>query len=249
MPAAVSVSTQPVRVRAAVAAVGWAYFSSISRGDNVRGNELLVAFQTLWNTDRRTIIAGIPDPAAESTFPTALAVDGRYGPNSRLALLGTLAATTRDGSVSLPGSAITSMPASSGGISNWFRTIQSNVPPTNPLWAIDTLAMRTVPNKLYAQTLTTVSALVSSDTWMPAPTSTLPAAPPTGGANTSRAPDGAPNTNPRTDIRDGLTVRSSSGKGLLPLWGWILLGVGGAAALGGLAWAGYRYKKYGKVFR
>lgn len=223
--------TREARTRIALAAMGWSYLAAKARGDELRAVEALKAFQTLFTANRSYVVSGFADRAvAERSLPF-LAVDGRFGQETRNALSGAIFVAdwayfdgTRDYNASYTSQLLDADPAA------FYR---SNASQSAAMGGDDFDALvRGLPvNKVY-QALITEANSVISDT-----------ATPSGGGS---APDGSgtPRVEPRTDITDALDISTRRSRFVMPTWGWWAIGIGLSTAVGIVGWGLWtRYKR------
>ncbi len=142
-------SLREARAALGGAALAWAYMAAVRRGDLVRATTLLTSFQQFYNQHRRAASFGFENRAAAEEFlPQSLRIDGRFGPNTRTAMVGMYTS----GLLIEPAEPDT-MPEQAGAIGNWWwNTMVPMNPQDRPrpgvgefLWDVNQTAMVSDP--------------------------------------------------------------------------------------------------------
>ncbi|UCC74002.1 MAG: hypothetical protein JSV86_05445 [Gemmatimonadota bacterium] len=228
----------------AVGKVGWAYLAAQSRSDWARGSIYLGLFQQLYNTYVNQIAEAGSAAGWPAAPPGRLAVSGAYDTQTRRALiyvLATLLGTRRDA----PHTAVLDrFPDTAGGIAGWFPALDRAVASSSPIRDYDDLFRSTSPSGL----VEAVSNAVFEDVEGGAPATGIPGAQPPlrrGDLVALPSPIQKVVANPGSaaaELIETTDVIRGSAPPLrtLPTWGWVVIAVVGAGAVGAVSYLAIR---------
>jgi hypothetical protein len=128
----VGLPDRTARAALALGAVGYAYMDALARSDWANATPLLGLFQELFNENRSATLIGFASAdqlAASQQIPRSLSIDGRFGPNTRTAMVAAMVSGflpyTADGvpmASPVPPSVADSMPGEAAALGRWFTS-------------------------------------------------------------------------------------------------------------------------------
>lgn len=248
MPTSTSTWTEPQRAVTALAMLAWAYLELLRAGQDDRAAQVLAYFQGLFEARKQDVVS-MYDPAQQAGVARILSPTvqgtGYLDDPTRAALVASLVTGWAHVEAPAASSTVTTFPADPALAAGWYSDRIRGVASSDSLmWTLARPLLSTAQPDVVAMLNAEVPAFIAG-TPVPGPSGSTPAEPglvtagPTLPWETSTGTPGVIldprlTSMPRATAMEPITVTATRTQ--FPTWGLWAMGIGGAVALGIVAW-------------